>query len=156
MENVKMKIKFITKLISAVCAAAMATSAAAIPVSAGQDPANALGENPANAAGNQGFLQQYYNEAKELQTRAQQLDDDNYGALADYNALASDIDTFFNGLPDLVFDGVDIERRNAINEGFASALFRLVSDNYGDLRDGVGMAVDYLSDIVELIEEHMN
>ena len=139
-----MRRRMLTKLISIVCAAALATSCAAMSVGAvpiqisqadwvqGHDIANALLERAEEVGG--------------------------YGCVfEDCIDLADEIEEFLNGTAyNALFSEISDETKVDFLEGFYNVLDSLRSDDLKTRKIGIGAADNYLSHVLDLMEEHIN
>ncbi len=138
-----MKRNLLTKLISAVCAAALTTSCTAMSV----------GAVPIQIS--QTDWEQGYSRAYELVGRAHEVaDHDN--PLHECDALASDLEEFFNGvICNVVISETNYEKQADFLNKFACILNNIGEINLEQRFLGVGCAINCLYDIADLIEQHM-
>ena len=123
-----MKTKMMKKLISVVCALAMATSCAAMSV----------GASPNNIAG-------------VLMYRVHAVEAGGFDMLACYN-LANELEAFFNS--DLCINAVfgsGWTYKDGFAENVSFVLNHLRSNNWADRQAGAGQAIDNLGTIAEVI-----
>ena len=134
-----MKRKILTKLISIVCALAMATSCAAMSVGVMSVAASEI----INWA-------QQRDTANALADRARGVFD-NGSPLDDCRALADDIEAFShrNAYHILVENGL-------YEDGIIYILEHLRSDDLSQRELGLGYAIDHFSDIAEFSENHID
>ena len=147
-----MKRKILTKLISAVCAAAIATSCTAMSV--GAVPPKGQDEQAEQTKPGIDWTQSR-DRAKELLSRAQELRAAG-GDMSAFQAFAGDFNKFFSS--DQCIEGLLASNSISIYEvGMSVSIVSsfLKSDSLEKRQNAAYMAADDLANILKLIEEHI-
>lgn len=146
-EILKMKTKMMKKLISAVCAAAMATSCTVMSVGA---------VPPKGQTEQEEIIVNWGQEREVLKgfiETAKQIKDTGF-AVNDCNVLANDVENFLNGAAchKITEDTNDELGQLAIFGGFTLHVDQLRSDDLEVRKNGIQGIIDFIPMIIELIQ----